>query len=235
MGARSCDCVERTLLYVEPQVEYQLKYKGQKIGTFFVDIVVNNKILLELKATYGLQGIDWAQVITYLKVTEFKLGILVNFGGSQLEFERILKGADNPVSVDSQDDVTDSEDDEDHPLYPEFTKELRQILYTVHNELGPGFMHMHYRRATQKELRWHYIPYQVKKKIVIPFRGQPLQERNTRLLIVDNKVLLTPIAVRKITPSLKGRLRQYLKILGFELGMIANFKDYKLKIEMVRV
>lgn len=217
---------------VEPQVKYQLKYKGQKIGLFFVDIVANNKILLELKATPKLQPIDRAQLITYLKVTDFKLGILVNFGARQLEFERILNRADNHVRVEPQDYVTD---DEDELLYPELTKELRVVLYSVHNELGPGFMHMHYRRATLKELGWHYIPYEVKKKIVIRSRGEAIQERSTRLVIVDHKVVLTPIAVNEITSTMKHRLRQYLKILGFELGMIANFKDPSLKIEMVRV
>ena len=76
----------------------------------------------------------------------------------------------------------------------------RAILYEVHSELGPGFMHMHYRRATQIELRRHGIPYEVKKEITICFRGQPIETRETRLLIVDEKVLLAPIAVWRSRP-----------------------------------
>lgn len=218
-------------LVVEQQVKYQLDYKGQKVGTFYVDIVVNDIILIELKATFGLQPIDWAQVLTYLKVTKLKLGLLVNFGGSEFELERILKGTDPPISVGFQDEPISSAD----LLYPQLTKEIRGILYTVHYELGAGFMHMHYRRATEKELRWHDIPYELKKKIQIRFNGQPIEERETRLLIIDNKVVLTPIAVREITTFLQGRLRQYLKILGFKLGIIANFHDSHLKIVTVRV
>ena len=204
-------------LVVERQVKHELDYKGQKIGTFYIDIVVNGIILIELKATARLQPIDWAQVLTYLKVTKFKLGFLANFGGSEFEFERIANSNNNSISVDPiySDDLTYSDD----LLYPQLTKELRGILYTVHNELGPGFMHMHYRRATLKELRWHDIPCSLRKKIPIRFRGQDLEERDTRLLIVDNKVLLTPLAVREITPLLKGRLRQYLKILGFSVWL----------------
>jgi len=219
-------------LVAEPQVKYQLTYKEYKNGTFFVDIVVNNKILLELKATSKLQPIDWAQVITYLKVTDLKLGILVNFGGNPLDWHRIVKADNDTISADSQYNIADSED---NLLYPELTKELRQILYAVHHELGIGFMHMHYRRATQKELRWHDIPYELRTKITIPFRGQPLEERETRLLIVDDKVLLTPIAVRQITPQFQARMRKYLKLLGFELGLIANFKEARLNIVTVRV
>ena len=96
-------------------------------------------------------------------------------------------------------------------------------------------MHMHYRRATQMELRWHDIPYEVKKEITIRFRGQPIEKRETRLLIVDDKVLLAPIAVREITPTLKGRFRQYLRLLGLKLGIIANFHSPSLEIETVRI
>ena len=94
---------------------------------------------------------------------------------------------------------------------------------------------MHYRRATQIELRQRGTLYEVKKEITIRFRGRPIETRETRLLIVDDKVLLAPIAVREITPRLKGRFRQYLEILGLKLGLIANFHAPSLKIETVRI
>jgi GxxExxY protein len=112
---------------------------------------------------------------------------------------------------------------------------LRAILYGVHGELGPGFMHMHYRRATQIELRQHGIPYEVKKEISIRFRGQPIETRETRLLVVDKRVLLAPIAVREIAPKIKGRFRQYLRLLDLKLGLIANFHAPSLEIETVRI
>ena len=120
-------------------------------------------------------------------------------------------------------------------MYPELTGALRAILYDMHTELEPGFMHMHYRRATQIELRYRDIPYEVRKEIVIQFRGQPIETRETRLVIVDNKVLLAPIAVREITPKISGRFRQYLRLLGRKLGIIANFHAPSLEIQTVRI
>jgi len=79
---------ERTI-EAQAQVEYELKYKGYRIGRFFVDILADGKLLLELKANEGLRPIDEAQVITYLKVTGLKLGLLVNFGGDRLEIKRM--------------------------------------------------------------------------------------------------------------------------------------------------
>jgi GxxExxY protein len=75
----------------------------------------------------------------------------------------------------------------------------------------------------------------VKKEISIRFRGRPIETRKTRLLVVESKVLLAPIAVRQITAKLKGRLRQYLKLLGLQLGLVANFHAPSLVIETVRI
>jgi GxxExxY protein len=217
---------------VQRQVEYELRYKGYRVGRFFVDVLADGKLLLELKVEDELLPIDVAQVITYLKVTGLKLGILVNFGGDDLEFERIpnfvsQRSAHLPPASAIQ--------SSNHLLYPELTGELRAVLYEVHGELGPGFMHMHYRRATRIELRKHDIPYEVKKEMTIRFRGQPIETRETRLLIVNKQVLLAPIAVREITPRLKGRLRQSLKLLDLKLGLIANFHTPSLEIETVRI
>lgn len=214
------------------QVEYELHYKGYRIGRFFVDVLADDKLLLELKVEDKLLPIDEAQVIAYLKVTGLKLGILVNFGGDELEFRRIPNFVSQRSAPRPSASVVQFPD---HLLYPELTAELRAVLYEVHGELGPGFMHMHYRRATQIELRQHNIPYEVKKEITIRFRGQPIETRETRLLIVDKQVLLAPIAVRQITPRLKGRFRQYLRLLDLNLGLIANFHAPSLEIETVRI
>ncbi len=214
------------------QVEYALHYKDHRIGRFFVDVLVNEKLLLELKVENKLLPIDMTQVIAYLKVTDLKLGILVNFGGNELETRRVPNFVSQRSAHHPQTGIIQPAE---HLLYPELTGELRAILYEMHSELGPGFVHMHYRRATQIELRGHDVPHEIKKEITIQFRGQPIETRETRLLVVDNKVLLAPIAVRKITPRLKGRFRQYLGLLGLELGLIANFHVPSLETKTVRI
>jgi GxxExxY protein len=213
------------------QVEYGLRYKDQPIGRFFVDIVVEDK-LLELKAKGELLPIDVAPVITYLKVNGLRLGILVNFGGDKLEFKRVPNFISRRAAIQPSDSVTQSAD---QLLYPELTRELRAALYQVHGELGPGFAHKHYRRATQVELRLRGIPLKTKRELTFQFRGRPIETRKTRLLIVDDRVLLTPVAVDEVTPTLRGRLRQYLKLLGLNLGLVANFHAVSLEIETVRV
>jgi GxxExxY protein len=211
----------------QQQAEYELRYKGYRIGRFFADVVAEEKIVLELKVEDHLLPIDVAQVLNYLGVTGLKLGILVNFGKNAIEIQRI------PNFINRQPVVSPQAMPGDHAQelqYSALTGAIRAILYEVHSELGPGFMHMHYRRATQIELRRHGLAYEMKREIAICFRGQPIETRESRLLIVDEKVLLAPIAVLAITPMFKARFREYLQLLGLNLGLIANFHAPRLEI-----
>jgi GxxExxY protein len=213
------------------QAEYELRYKGYRVGRYFVDVVAEEKIVLELKIEDHLLPIDVAQVLTYLRVTGLKLGILVNFGMNSIEIQRIPNFVNRQPVLSPQATPGCPAQDLQHSA---LTGAIRALLYEVHGELGPGFMHMHYRRATQIELRQHNIPYEVKKEITVAFRGQPIETRETRLLIVDEKVLLSPIAIKTITPTLKARFHQYLHVLGLKLGLIANFHASSLEIETVK-
>ena len=57
-----------------------VKYKGTVVGEYFADIVVEDKVLLELKAVNKITPIHEAQLLNYLKSTGIKVGLLINFG-----------------------------------------------------------------------------------------------------------------------------------------------------------
>ncbi|HUV49623.1 MAG TPA: GxxExxY protein [Anaerolineae bacterium] len=61
------------------QFPISVKYKGKNIGDYFADIVVEDKVIIELKAIDKLQKIHEAQMLNYLKATGIKVGLLVNF------------------------------------------------------------------------------------------------------------------------------------------------------------
>ncbi len=74
----------------ERQKLIEVWYKGEKIGEYRLDMVVEGKIILELKAVSELNKIFEAQLFSYLKATSLKLGILLNFGGKKVEYKRIV-------------------------------------------------------------------------------------------------------------------------------------------------
>ena len=66
-------------LKAESQVPISVQYKKKEIGEYFADIVVEDEVILELKAIESLQKIHEAQILNYLNATDYKLGFLVNF------------------------------------------------------------------------------------------------------------------------------------------------------------
>lgn len=71
----------------ENQKDLNVYYRNELVGEFRADIVVEEKILIEIKAVNRLLPIHEAQLINYLKSTSIKIGLLVNFG-ERLEFKR---------------------------------------------------------------------------------------------------------------------------------------------------
>ena len=74
------------------QILTDLHYKDEKIGRYYIDFLIDNKIILEVKATNRFYDRDIKQVIGYLKASGLVLGILVGFSKYELKFRRILKG-----------------------------------------------------------------------------------------------------------------------------------------------
>lgn len=74
----------------EQQKPIQIHYKGQFIGNYRLDMVVEQKIILELKAITALNNVYSAQLRSYLCATDLELGILINFGTERVQSERIL-------------------------------------------------------------------------------------------------------------------------------------------------
>lgn len=72
------------------QIPVDLNFKGLKIGKYILDFVINDKIVLEIKAVPYLKPIYFQQVRAYLKANQLRLGILANFRGDHLTYKRIL-------------------------------------------------------------------------------------------------------------------------------------------------
>jgi GxxExxY protein len=90
------ECLELELAYQNisyvSQQEVKLSYRGKKLSkTFIPDFICFEKIIVELKAVSKLADEHRAQVLNYLNATEYKLGLLVNFGHfPKLEYQRIV-------------------------------------------------------------------------------------------------------------------------------------------------
>jgi GxxExxY protein len=77
-------------LKVDEQIPIKVYYHGQVAGEFFGDMLVNDVILLELKAVKSILEEHEAQLVNYLKATEIEVGYVLNFGSSAAFKRKIL-------------------------------------------------------------------------------------------------------------------------------------------------
>ena len=73
------------------QVPIAVPFHGRIVGEYVADIIVENSIILELKALDRIAEIHKAQTLNYLKATSFRLALLINFGKLRMEYERLVK------------------------------------------------------------------------------------------------------------------------------------------------
>jgi GxxExxY protein len=71
------------------QYPLKVKFRNVIVGEYYADILVEDKVLLELKAVTRILPEHKAQVINYLKATGIKTGLLINFGTPKLEYYRL--------------------------------------------------------------------------------------------------------------------------------------------------
>ena len=77
-------------LGVETQVTYEVQYKGDSVGIYVADLIVEHEVLLELKCVESLGSHDMAQCINYLRASGKHVCLLINFQRAKVEWKRIM-------------------------------------------------------------------------------------------------------------------------------------------------
>ena len=189
------------------------------------------KILLELKVAPEIEPIHKAQAISYLKVTDADLAIVVNYGGSSLDDERLP----NFLRDKQPEFVWRPRPIAEGLLYPDLVNGIQRVCHCVHFTLGPGFLHQIYRRATMIELRRSGLSYDYIKQLPVEYEGQLLGYQDVRLILIEGKILLATFALRQTEDAMAEQLKAHLRRLGLKLGLLANFYGTRLTITPVRV
>jgi GxxExxY protein len=85
--------LERSGIVFGREIEQPILYEGIDVGTRRADFIVENKVIVELKAVIKLEDVHLAQAKNYLTAYNFETGLLINFGGASLEHKRIFKSS----------------------------------------------------------------------------------------------------------------------------------------------
>ncbi|HEX6385587.1 MAG TPA: GxxExxY protein [Anaerolineae bacterium] len=83
-------------LDVKKQHPITVYYDGQAVGCYFADLLVDEKVIVELKSAEALDGSYTAQLVNYLKATNIEVGLVMNFGPKAMFKRRILTNDRKP-------------------------------------------------------------------------------------------------------------------------------------------
>ncbi len=83
--------LRREGIHAKQQAPITVYFDGEVVGDYYADILVEDKIILELKAIEKIADAHRAQTLNYLKATGLRLAILLNFGKEKLKYERFVK------------------------------------------------------------------------------------------------------------------------------------------------
>ena len=77
-------------LKIKPQAEITVHYRGDSVGIYYADLLVNDAVICELKAVEAINKVHQAQLLHYLKATGIKVGLLLNFGPRRVDVKRMV-------------------------------------------------------------------------------------------------------------------------------------------------
>ncbi|MDA8422798.1 MAG: GxxExxY protein [Nitrospiraceae bacterium] len=75
---------------VVPQQEFRVCYRDKEVGIYYADLVVEDKVIIEVKSVEKIDDIHRAQLLNYLRISGLRVGLLVNFARPKLDYERLV-------------------------------------------------------------------------------------------------------------------------------------------------
>jgi GxxExxY protein len=90
--------LERVGISFVREQEQSIFYDGIYVGTRRADFIVENKVIVELKAIINLEDVHLAQAKNYVVAYGFDVGLLINFGAKSLQYKKVFNAITNPIN-----------------------------------------------------------------------------------------------------------------------------------------
>ncbi len=81
--------LRRNRVSFQNQIKLLVHYRDEVVGKYFADLIIENELLLELKASKSLDSTGESQLLNYLNASNIQVGLLINFGSTSLQFRRM--------------------------------------------------------------------------------------------------------------------------------------------------
>lgn len=107
--------LDRLRISYEQQRLVRVRFRGAIVDTHKIDLIVEGKVVVELKAVKAIEDVHLATTLAYLKATNLKVGLVINFAEAMLRVRRVARGIRdfNTETLNSRETEGDSLDDDD--------------------------------------------------------------------------------------------------------------------------
>ena len=236
-------------LKVERQKEFEVYYKGTRVGLYRTDLAVENLIVIELKSVPEIFPLHQAQTISYLKATGLPIAMLINFGGNEIymkAFPNKFKQELQELVVNRNMITTGIGFKQEYLVEDSFKKQLRidfdinkldlsradkalilpylEMSKEILEILGPGYFHQVYRRAFWEELYNHNIGFEWINKMELKYKNKIYGRKDLKFYKI-NKLLIAILAINGFTEPILKRFSSYVKYYRCEKGLMINFNS----------
>jgi len=204
-----------------------LEYDGERIAEFEIDETVEDKIIVELKNIQtDFLPENYGQIMTYLKLTKLRLGLLINFGLDKAIPKRIIF---DEVRIQNLEQW-----DKDYFQSPSIRELVDAIIASVHqidSSLGTGYLAKTYQAAMGVELKRNKMDYYDKVSVEIKYEDLDFKSFEIDYWLV-NKSLLLGVLAGKDNPRTYdlSRMRSYLRRLNIRHGLITYWSTKNLQL-----
>ena len=103
---------------------------------------------------------------------------------------------------------------------------IQGAIFEVYREMGSGFLEPVYQESLTRELAMRGIPFSAKRKLVIHYKGVPLERSYVPDFVCHGQVIVELKAVRELIPQHEAQVLNYLKATGHRRGLLVNFSSY---------
>lgn len=204
-------------------------HRGIEVHLFESDLIVWDLIVLELKVLpFGtFAPAHYAQLIHYLKCWGKDLGLLVNFGSTRAQIERVVWDEPALEIYQNHDSIIPYMDDKDRI----YLRQVCQSILDIGRQYGLGYPETMYREIVEIEIKYMGLNCQAEVKIPAKLNDRILAQYPSDHLLIENSYLLNIRSLLDYPTQYDfARIKTYLNNLGLKFGLIANFGKKQLQI-----
>jgi len=204
-------------------------HREHEIHTFECDLIVWDRIILELKAlpSTTFTAAHYAQIFSYLKCWSKDLGLLVNFGVSHADIKRVVWNEQTLAICENYDSLKSELTQSDRTCL----RRIRRDLLAVAKQYGLGYPETVYRKIVAVEMQYNGLDCQCNVDVPAKWDGKILTRHASDHLLVENKYLVSVCALLEQPAKYEFiRTKTFLNHLGLRFGLVVNFGKKQFQI-----